>query len=74
MKQDKLTGSTVQAVPLILGKINVGTGTYTAVCLIHCETDGIIDLSDGTSYSMTAGMDRAYGGEFTVVSGTYTYD
>jgi len=75
MQQDRLTGTTVQAVPLIIGQINVGAGTYTAQALIHCEADGAITLSDGiTTYNMTIGMDRAYSGEFTVTTGTFTYD
>ena len=67
-------GQTVQAVPLIVGKINVGAGDYKANSLIHCELDGSITLYDGTTYNMTAGMDRGYSGKFTVTSGTYTYD
>ena len=70
----KNSGQAVQAVPLIAGKINVGAGTYTAICLIHCEGDGSITLSDGTVYAMIAGMDRGYEGEFTVTAGTFTYD
>ncbi len=68
-------GQVVQAVPLILGKINVGAGSYTCNSIIHCEGDGDVTLYDGvTSYSFTAGMDRAYSGDFTVVSGTFTFD
>ncbi len=67
-------GQTVQAVPLIVGKINVGAGNYTANSLIHCETDGSITLYDGTPYTMTIGMDRAYSGDFTIVAGVFTYD
>ncbi len=71
----KNSAQVVQAVPLVLGKINVGAGTYTAISLIHCETDCTITLSDGTTdYLMVAGMDRAYTGEFTVAGGTVTYD
>ena len=71
----KVNGDTVQAVPLIIGKINVSAGAYTALSLIHCEADGDIRLSDGiTIYSMAAGDDRGYVGDFTVVSGTFTYE
>jgi len=70
----KNSAQLVPAVPLIEGKINKGVGTYTAICLIHCETDAAIELSDGTVYNMIAGDDRGYEGEFTVVSGTVTYD
>jgi len=70
----KNSAQLVPAVPLILGKINVGAGDYTASCLIHCEVDAAITLSDGTVYNMKAGDDRTYEGEFTVVSGTVTYD
>ena len=67
-------GQTVQAVPLIVGKINVGAGDYKANSLIHCETDGSITLYEGTVYAMTAGMDRGYSGDFTISAGTFTYD
>ncbi len=67
-------GDVVQAVPLIIGKVNVGAGDYEANCLIHCETDAAIELSDGTVYNMVKGDDRGYVGAFTVVSGTVTYD
>jgi len=71
----KNSAQVVQAVPLVLGKINVGAGDYKATSLIHCEADGSITLSDGvTVYAMTAGMDRGYEGEFTVTAGTFTYD
>jgi len=71
----KNSAQVVQAVPLKIGKINVGNGTYTATCIIHCETAGSITLSDGvTVYPMAAGMDRGYEGEFTVTAGTFTYD
>ena len=67
--------SAIQAVPLIIGKINVTAGTYIANGIIHCEADGSITLSDGTTvYSMVKGDDRAYKGEFTVTAGTFTYD
>ena len=70
-------GTPVQAVPLIEGKINVGAGDYKANSLIHCETDCEISLTDFAtpiSYNMIAGDDRAFTGNFTVVSGTVTYD
>ena len=71
----KNSAQVVQAVPLKIGKINVGVGSYKATCIIHCETDGSITLSDGvTTYPMSAGMDRGYEGEFTVTAGTFTYD
>ena len=73
MKKD--SGQVVQAVPLVIGKINIGAGTYKANSLIHCEADGSITLYDGvTTYDFTAGMDRGYTGEFTVTSGTFTFD
>ncbi len=70
----KNSAQLVPAVPLIAGKINKGAGDYTAICLIHCETDAVINLADGTVYNMIKGDDRGYEGEFTVVSGTVTYD
>ena len=71
----KNSAQVVQAVPLKIGKINVGTGNYVATSLIHCETAGSITLSDGvTVYPMAEGMDRGYEGEFTVTAGTFTYD
>ena len=71
----KNSAQVVQAVPLLIGKINVGAGSYVATSLIHCEADGSITLSDGvTVYAMTAGMDRGYEGAFTVTGGTFTYN
>ncbi len=69
-------GDTVQAVPLIQGQVNVGAGTYTARCLIHCETDAVITLPFETplDYTMVAGADVGYVGRFTVVSGNVTFD
>jgi len=72
----KFSGDVVQAVPLMEGQINVGAGTYTAKSIVHCETDAEISLpfpSGVVIYNMIAGDDRAYVGEFTVVSGTVTY-
>jgi len=70
----KNSAQVVQAVPLLIGKINVGVGSYKATSLIHCETAGSITLSDGvTVYPMAEGMDRGYEGEFTVTAGTFTY-
>lgn len=65
-------GDVVQAVPLINGQMNVGAGTYTAKSVIHAETDAEITVN-GESYTIPAGGDRAYEGDFTVVSGTVTY-
>jgi len=73
MKKD--SGQVVQAVPLIIGKMNVGVGNYKANSLIHCETAGSITLYDGTTtYAFAAGSDRGYSGAFTVNSGTFTFD
>jgi len=72
---EKDSGQVVQAVPLIVGKINVGAGDYVANNVIHCEADGSILLYDGvTTYPFVAGMDRCYNGKFTVVTGLFTYD
>ena len=68
------TNTAIQAVPLVLGKINITTGTFNCSGFIHCEVDGTITLSDGTNYDMVENDDRAYKGEFTIVSGTYTFD
>ncbi len=66
---------TVQAVPLIEGKVNLGAGTYEVNALIHCETDAAITFGpNAIAYNMTAGMDRAFTGTITVVSGTVTID
>lgn len=72
----KIRGDVVQAVPLIDGKVNVGVGTYKANGLIHCETDAVItlDFTVPLDYTMIAGDDRGYVGNFTVLSGTVTYD
>ena len=65
----------IQAVPLLEGKVNLGTGTYQTNGLIHAETDAAITFGAGnTPYSMLAGSDRAYSGFFTVTSGTVTID
>ena len=67
--------NTVQAVPLIEGKVNLGTGTYNVNSLIHCETDTSITFGvNATPYNMLAGSDRAFTGTITVVSGTVTID
>ena len=68
---------TVQAVPLIEGKMNVGAGTYTANAVIHCEADcelSFPDFKTATTYTMVAGEDRTFNGRFEVVSGTVTYE
>lgn len=68
---------TIQAVPLYEGKINVGAGSYVGRGVIHCETDAIISFPDfkvDTPYSMFAGEDRTFVGNFNVVSGTVTYE
>ena len=71
----KNSAQVVQAVPLIEGKVNLGAGTYQVVSLIHCETDAAITFGpNAVPYSMVAGMDRAFSGEITVVSGTVTID
>ena len=68
-------GNTVQAVPLIEGKVNLGAGTYQVSSVIHCETDAAITFGpNAVPYSMIAGDDRAFNGEITVVSGTVTID
>ena len=68
-------GNSVQAVPLIEGKVNVGVGSYVANSIIHCETAGSITFGpNAVPYAFLAGADRAFVGEFVVVSGTFTYD
>jgi len=68
------------------GLVNLGTGTYPAESIIHCEADGDIKLTwkDGTpengftptttDYSMVAGEDRGIYDVAIVeiVSGTFT--
>lgn len=74
----KSTSNTViQAVSLYANQINKGVGTYYVRKLIHCETDATLTLhfpSGDETYNMTAGNDRAYQGQLTVVSGTITYN
>ena len=66
---------TVQAVPLIEGKVNLGAGTYQVNSLIHCEVDAAITFGpNAVPYNLVAGDDRAFTGEITVVSGTVTID
>ena len=75
MIQDAKTGAIVQAVPLVEGKVNVTTGDLKVQGVIHCEIDGAIVLkfkSGNVTYNMKAGEDRAYNGDITVSSGTFT--
>ena len=72
----KLRGDVIQAVPLIEGQINVPSGTYKAMGLIHADVDCEITLpypSGTVTVNLNAGEDRGYIGEFTVVSGTVTF-
>lgn len=66
--------NTVQAVPLVKGKMKKGPGKYKTNTLIHCENDGEILVHGDFPYAMTVGMDRAYSGYFTIVSGSFTFD
>ena len=75
MIQDAKTGAVIQAVPLTEGKVNVTTGAFTVQGLIHCEADGDVVLKfkgGDVTYPMKAGEDRAYNGDITVSSGTFT--
>ena len=71
----KFSGDVVQAVPLMEGQINVGAGTYKAKAVIHADVDCSISLPFAAPITvvLTAGEDRAYVGDFTVLSGTVTY-
>ena len=71
----KFSGDVIQAVPLMEGQINVGAGTYTAQSVIHADVDCSISLpfTAPITVVLTAGEDRAYVGDFTVLSGTVTY-
>ena len=72
----KANGDTIQAVPLMDGKVNVGVGTYISKGVIHAETDAVItlDFTVPLDYTMLAGADRGYIGRFTVISGSITYE
>ena len=73
----KLNGDVIQAVPLMEGKINVGSGTYEANGVIHADVDATITLpfpSGVATVNLLAGEDRGYVGQFTVTSGTVTYE
>ena len=73
----RANGDTIQAVPLMEGQINVGAGTYECKGIIHADVDCSITLpfpSGVTTVALVAGEDRGYVGEFTVVSGTVTYE
>ena len=75
MKQ--VANQLVQAVPLVSGRINKGTGTYEAGGIIHCEEDAVLTVhfkQGDETYNMVAGQDVAYQGSFTVDSGTVTYN
>jgi len=67
--------NSVQAVPLIEGKVNLGAGTYEVNSLIHCELDASILFGpNNIAYNMTFGDDRAFTGTITVISGVVTID
>jgi hypothetical protein len=73
----KANGDTIQAVPLMEGQIGVGAGTYTCKGILHAEDDAVITLpfpSGVVTVNLSAGQDRGYVGEFTVVSGSITYE
>jgi len=73
----KINGDVIQAVPLMEGKINVPAGTYVANGIIHADVDCQITLpfpSGVATVDLLAGEDRGYVGQFTVVSGTVTYE
>jgi len=73
----KINGDVIQAVPLMEGKINVGSGDYVANGIIHADVDCSILLpfpSGNVTVALTEGEDRGYVGAFTVVSGTVTYE
>ena len=76
------TNNSVQAVPLIKGKINrtmidTQPDPLWVNSLIHCEEDGeiLIDF-DGPqiNYTMIAGTDRALHAKVFILSGTFTHD
>lgn len=71
----KFSGDVVQAVPLMEGQINVGAGTYTAKSIIHADVACSISLpfTIPKTVNLGEGEDRAYVGDFTVLSGTVTY-
>ncbi len=74
----KANGDTIQAVPLMEGKINIGSGPdiLESKGVIHAEADSVIELPFSTplQYTMLAGADRGYIGKFTIISGSITYE
>ncbi len=74
---NKTGRDTVQAVPLIEGQINVGAGTYLCSAVIHAESDAVLSFPDfkvpSFTYNIKEGSDVSFIGNFTVVSGTVTY-
>lgn len=70
--------TSVQAMPLIKGRIDLIAGVFTNTQLIHCNTDGdiIITWEDDTTTtkSMTAGSDRTLAGAKSVTVSTGSFD
>ncbi len=68
----------VTALPLQPGRLNLTTGTFTNVTIVHCQADGTITLAwangeASEDYAMLAGEDAfVYEAEsVTIVSGTF---
>ena len=71
------TPATIQVFPLSQGKVNITTGSFTDVRIIHCVVDGdvILTWTDDTTdtISCVAGGDFAttYAKSLEVSSGTF---
>ena len=71
----KNSAQIVQAMPLEEGKTNLADGQYKVNNLIHCVTEGYIDViwSTGTTdtIDMLAGQDFAFTGIIDIATGKY---
>lgn len=71
----KNSGQTIQAMPLLEGKVNISMGldSYIVDELLHCVEDAEIEVTWDTgtvaTILMIAGQDYAFTGEVVVVSG-----
>lgn len=71
----KDSGQTIQAMPLLEGKVNLSASTevYKVAELLHCVEDAEIEITWNTNATATilmlAGQDYAFTGEVVVVSG-----
>jgi len=67
----------IQVFQAKFGQLNKGAGSYKSGVVIQCESDAVLTLhfqQGDETYSMVAGSQIGYKGDFTVVSGTVSID